>query len=118
MGSVNLKFESGAIGTIHSGCLILQGFRLGLEVICKDFALELDGNTLRLQYADRKENFTFENDPYVDEDRAFVEALKSGRGDGILSSYQDAVRTLAVTLAANRSAEEGRPVSVEEMFAG
>jgi predicted dehydrogenase len=117
VGAVNLKFENGAIGAIHSTCLIEQDFRLGLDVICKDFALQLEGNRLRLSQPSGKEEIVFQNDPYLEEDRVFVEAVKSGRRDGILSPYDDAVKTLAVTLAANRSAEEGRPVKVEEMFA-
>jgi len=117
VGSVGLKFENGAVGTIHSTCLLEQGYRVGLDVFCKDFILSLNGNGLSLSQPGKKKELTFSNDPYFDEDRAFIDAIKSGRREGVLSDYQDGVKTLAATLAANRSAEAGRPVRIAEMFA-
>ena len=48
---------------------------------------------------------------------AFVQAVASGERALLRSPYADAVRTLAVTLAANRSAEQGgRLVPVAELL--
>ncbi|HXF64059.1 MAG TPA: hypothetical protein VNK95_20705, partial [Caldilineaceae bacterium] len=49
--------------------------------------------------------------------RVFIEAARQGRQDGILSSYADAARTLAVTLACQRSAEIGQPIELAEFMA-
>jgi len=117
VGTVGLQFDNGAVGTIQSSCIVEQGFKAGLELVCKDLTLELDSsNRLRTIEPGRKEELSFSNECYLDEDKAFIEAVKSGRRQGILSSYQDALRTLGVTLAANRSAEAGRPVSLEEIL--
>jgi len=116
VGTVGLRFENGAIGSIHSGCLVEHGFRVGLDLFCKDFVLILEANRLCVSEPGRKEELTFGNDPKLDEERVFIEAVKSGNREGILSPYWEGVKTLAVTLAANRSAEEGRPVKIEEMF--
>lgn len=46
-------------------------------------------------------------------DDIFVQAVKTGNRSLIQSDYEEAVRTLAVTLAAADSAEQGKPVSLE-----
>ena len=46
-------------------------------------------------------------------DEVFVEAVKTKNPGLIKSPYEDAMKTLAVTLAMNESADEGRPVRVE-----
>ncbi len=48
----------------------------------------------------------------LDEDTAFVQAVKSGKRAAIKSNYADALKTLAVTLAANQSAKTGKTVKV------
>ena len=45
----------------------------------------------------------------VDIDEVFINAVRKGDGGDILCGYEDAVRSLDVSLAANRSAETGRP---------
>ncbi len=117
VSSVNLRFENGAVGALQSTCVLGPGqYRVEMELFCKELSLELDGDNLLLGYPRRKEEITLPNDAYFDEDQAFIEAVKSGKREGILCPYEDGVKTLAVSLAANRSAEEGRPVKVKEMF--
>lgn len=45
---------------------------------------------------------------------AFVDSVRTGKPDGVLSTYDDALATLAVTLAANESARSGRVVRVAD----
>lgn len=118
VGTVSLQFESGAVGTIQSSCIVEQEFRARLEVVCKGLSLEIEGNRLRITEPGRKEELFFDNDYYLDEDKAFIAAVKSGNPAGVMSPYSDALKTLAVTLAANRSAVEGRPVKVAELLTG
>ena len=51
-------------------------------------------------------------DPLLEESRGFVEAVGQGRPELVLSSYESGVRTLAVTLAADRSERTGQPFDV------
>ncbi|MDR3692444.1 MAG: Gfo/Idh/MocA family oxidoreductase [Fimbriimonas sp.] len=46
------------------------------------------------------------------EDAAFIEAVRTGDRSGIRSTYGDGVKTSLVSLAANRSLETGKPVSL------
>ncbi|MDQ1328081.1 MAG: Gfo/Idh/MocA family oxidoreductase, partial [Candidatus Poribacteria bacterium] len=41
-------------------------------------------------------------------DRVFVDAVKSGDGSKIRSPYSDAIKTLALTLAMNKSGKSGK----------
>ena len=43
-------------------------------------------------------------------DKAFIKAVMTGSTEGVRSTYPDAVKSLAVTLAANESIETGQPV--------
>lgn len=52
--------------------------------------------------------------PTIDE--VFVEAVRSGDASSVLSPYSDAVKTLAISLAANRSAQENRPIDVSSIL--
>jgi hypothetical protein len=49
-------------------------------------------------------------DPGID--RVFVDAVKSGDGSKIRSPYSDAIKTLALTLAMNRSGKSGKVEAV------
>ena len=45
-------------------------------------------------------------------DRTFIDAVITGDASKIRSSYADAFKSLALTLACNQSIAEGKPVSV------
>lgn len=51
--------------------------------------------------------------PSIDE--VFVDAIRSGVASEILSPYSDAVKSLAISLAAIQSSETGKPVSISSM---
>jgi myo-inositol 2-dehydrogenase / D-chiro-inositol 1-dehydrogenase len=48
--------------------------------------------------------------------KAFIEAARTGHQGAILSDFADATRTLAVTLACQRSAEQGTPILLAEFM--
>jgi len=112
VGVCNLRFKNGALGNISNTCITRAGGRVGLTVYCKDFVVDLEGGRLKVVEPERSESFDPQVDPYEVEDRVFVEAVRTKDPSGIRSPYADALRTLKVTLAANESAREGRPVRV------
>lgn len=110
--AVTLTFDSGVVATIFSAnCLDLY-YKVGLEILAKGLVVEVAPDEVRFIRATSREHHRSSNDPYVDELKAFLTAVRTGRRDGVRSSYSDAVRTLAVTLAANRSMRTGRPVAL------
>ena len=46
------------------------------------------------------------------EDRIFIDAVKSGRPDSILATYEDGLKTTAVSWAVNQSIESGEVVKI------
>ena len=51
-------------------------------------------------------------------DRTYIEAVIKGDGSAIRSPYRDALKSLAFTLACNKSMETGMPVKIDDMLAG
>jgi len=110
VGKVTLKFESGAIANISSSCI--APYRVGLDIITKDEVISISGHGLTTIKRGERSNQSFSDNPYLKQDQAFLEAVKSKDPSKILSSYSDAVKTLRVTLAANESAAKGEPVKL------
>lgn len=115
VGTTTLLFESGAVGTITNCCHLKMGFRVGLDVIACDATASINPGQLVLRSAEGTEDLKLEGDATLAEDTAFVRAVASGDSSGIRSSYSDAVRTLAVSLAANLAAAEHRVVELAEL---
>jgi len=108
----NLVFASGTIASITSACMLSAGGGVGLDFYLQDQVLRLDGRSLTVEKPGGKEILNLGNNPTLDEDTAFIQAVKSGEGAAIRSDYADAVQTLKLTLAATRSALEGGVVEL------
>ncbi|MCD6351877.1 MAG: Gfo/Idh/MocA family oxidoreductase [Armatimonadetes bacterium] len=115
VGTMTLYFESGAVGTISNCCHLKMGFRVGIDIVACDTVVSINGNRLTLKTEEGTEDEQLEGDPTLAEDLAFVQAVATGDTSGIRSDYSDAVRTLAVSLAANLSAEEKRVVEIAQI---
>ena len=81
------------------------------ESVCEK-VLRLTGRTLTVEGQESREEIELGNDPTETEDAAFIRAVATGDRSLIRSDYEDAVRSLALTLAATRSALEGRIVEL------
>ncbi len=107
--SINLKFKSGAIGSLTSTCTFRNGGGTGLmSFVMKDMRAEFGAEGLVVRPESAADPGPVHPDA-GDIDEVFVDAIRKGDGSAILSDYEDGVRSLDVTLAANRSADSGRP---------
>lgn len=111
-----LFFENGAIGTITSACMISMGYKTGLDLFAKDFIAEYNYSTLRIRSKGDSQEFQNDNNMYLEEDLAFIEAVRTGDRSNVRSDYADGVKTLEVSLLA-REAFENRTV-LETTFRG
>ena len=111
--ALTAEFASGAIGHFAATCMINGIRETGISIVVKDAIFDLHGNALNIRRADETRTVLHRNNAYLDEDRAFIEAVQSGRRSGIKCTYADALKTLRVTLAANQSAQSGRPVKIK-----
>jgi predicted dehydrogenase len=114
------RFENGAIGSLTHAALLhgkkyeseLEIWGDGLRVVLQDpyGACRL---LIRRPHCDETEvegGFS-QDDPYLTEDAAFLDAVRSGDVAGIRSSYADAFRTHEFTWAIRRASRGGRQVS-------
>lgn len=120
---VNARFESGALASFATGCFPLGGHPespgggIGLSLSSRNHRIALTGwgyeGTIHSDEEDR-ELIPSEENIFITQNKAFLEAVSSGDDSNILSSYEDGLKTLAVTLAANESArnQNGAPVKV------
>jgi predicted dehydrogenase len=134
--SVNaLRFASGALGCVSTGCYALTGAAYDSKITFSAKDARLDHYIIeRVRIYGNRENqpetggLIFSGDgamrfggSAVQElpddgnagrlcDRTFVDAVLTGDASKIRSPYADAVKTLALTLACNRSMAERKPV--------
>lgn len=107
------KFTSGAIGSLNHGAL-LHGVRYesefevwgdGLRLLLRDpydkciLEYRLPGSEVNVEE-------TFDDDPYYNEDEAFLKALLEKKCDFIQSSYADAFKTYELTWKIRLKSEE------------
>ncbi len=115
VGTVNLRFESGAVGNITNSC-VPPGWKNGLVVIGDNKTVIFDQSNFELRTAAGTETRTFQPiAAHFRESEVFVNAVATGDASGILSDYSDGVKSLAVSIAANMSAESGEPVLMADV---
>lgn len=111
--ALTLEFASGAIGTMTTTAILGAVGIVGLDLMAHNTFYQLRGNALDTQLqGGESQSFQGSNDAMLDEDRTFVQAVKTGKRLGIKSTYNDGLKTLAVTLAASQSAKSGKPVKL------
>ncbi|MDA0709567.1 MAG: Gfo/Idh/MocA family oxidoreductase [bacterium] len=106
--AVTMKFESGAVGTLSSTCALREGGGAsGIDIVMRDMRATVwaEGVTVFPKGADDPGPIP-EN---ADIDEVFMNAIRTGDGSGILSDLEEGIRSLDVSLAANKSAETGQP---------
>jgi len=108
--------SSGALAS-HCHCWGCNRWLDEMEVTGADFSFVVDLNGQRLYGTNRGEEVVWENavNGYAAEQRAWLNAIHSGDRSPIRSSHADAVKSLDLCLAANRSTESGLPERVESM---
>jgi predicted dehydrogenase len=115
VGCVSLYFENGIVGSISNTCILDFGYKVGLVIVCKNLVIEHSGGKLRIVRKGEIEEISNQNDDVYEEDRIFIEAVKTKNQNIIKSDYSDALKTFSATIAMNISAEEKREVFLSEL---
>lgn len=110
--SVTLVFESGLVGTIYSACFLSCGEKVGMSIYFKDRVIEYDGG-IKITEPNQEVKISSSIDAGLIEDQVFIEAVKTKDASRIRSTYSDALKTLALTLAADESMRTGRVVEIK-----
>jgi len=100
----NLRFESGAVGNINSSCVSGSEDGFSAEFIGDDLYVKcvMDAK-LRARVGGEEIEFEGEERGYFRQVEHFMKAVETKDQSLVRSDYDDALRTLAVTVAANRS---------------
>ncbi|WP_098742865.1 Gfo/Idh/MocA family oxidoreductase [Paenibacillus sp. EZ-K15] len=114
VGTATLKLRSGAVATISNTCMLPESDKVGLAIYTEQGVIDIQPDKLIVKEKGRLTDIRNAANPYLRENEAFIHALRTGDASGILSTYEDAVKTMEVTYAALRSAETGIPVKVGE----
>lgn len=113
--AVSVYFENGVFGTIFSGCFLKMQGKAGMDFYFIDKVVEYtERQKVKINYGNKIEEI-FENTSMIiyKEDRAFIEAVKTKNPSLIRSSYEDGLKTLRFTSAANRAIETGKTEKVK-----
>ena len=109
--AVVLEFRNGATGYFSTSCALTRGgYHSAVEIVLRDMMLRVGQQITVIPEGAA----TIELPPAgMSIDEAFIHAIRTGDRSVIRSDYYDALKTTEVTLAANKSAETGRPVAAK-----
>ncbi|MEX3615585.1 Gfo/Idh/MocA family protein [Paenibacillus glucanolyticus] len=113
VGAIQFVLNSGAVGHMQTG-FIQFDHRSGIEIMGRDFRVVLDGTTLSIADKEKEVVYRSKTDFYKDLTTALIDAIRNQDPSLVLASYEDGFKTLEVTLAANESAETGKPVLIQQ----
>lgn len=106
--TVNLRFKSGAVGSVVSTCIARAPEGYAVEFSGKDVFVRLLFDDQLTGWMDGEPlDYTGDEEGYRRQVEVFLRAVKEKNQNLIRSSFEDAVRTLAVTVAATRALETG-----------
>ena len=113
--SVSLQFASGAVGSLTATWAYAGDWSNAniLDLLYEGELLNWNPSRVLVQ---EDGEWVDKTEPSPTIDAVFVDAVRSGDASSILSPYSDAVKTLAISLAANRSAQEDRPIAISEIL--
>lgn len=123
VNACTIRFVNGAPGIIGNSCAAPAGAAVFpphlVHVVARDMLLSVNESRTVIRHADgESEEIQSQVDDNLEMNRTFIQAVGTGNQAGIRSPYDDALRTLAVTLACQRSAETGQPIPLEAFLQG
>jgi len=113
VGAIQFVLESGAVGHLQTG-FIQFDHRTGIEIMGRDYRLVVDGTTLSIVDKEKEIVYRSKADFYKNLTNALIDAIRNNDPSLVLASYEDGLKTLEATLAANESAESGQPVILQK----
>ena len=113
--TVAIRFQNGGIASLMSSVSSNAGGGVRLHVHSLTTNYDFSGWEHSLvigQKGAEPEEIKGEDNIFGIEDAAFLQAVRTGDASGVLSTYPDAAKTLAISVAASQSIATGKPVAV------
>ena len=111
--SAVIKFKSGVVANIYTGCYVRAGggMQSGMNIYCADATLEYALRSwLKIRDVNGEQYYERGDEQTGIQDRIFLNAVLTGDRSGILADYEEAVKSLKLTLACNESIETGKTI--------
>ncbi|HUT34746.1 MAG TPA: Gfo/Idh/MocA family oxidoreductase [Planctomycetota bacterium] len=114
LSAATLVLQSGLVATVYSACCLKAGGKVGMDIFCTDARIEyVERASVTVREASRTEEFRNVADYGQAIDEAFIGAIRTkGKENKVLSPYADACKSLALSLAVDRSLATGQPVEL------
>lgn len=112
----SVRFQSGAIGSFASTCLLGWPHRIGLHLFGEGLAIELSEWEIMIDRGKGRPVRQAEGDAFLREDRAFIDAVQ-GKENRIRAPYAEALKTHRLACAAATAARQGGSISLGEQEA-
>ncbi|MEI7903364.1 MAG: hypothetical protein WCK89_24250, partial [bacterium] len=101
--SVTMRMKIGATATITSSCVCNHGGGVALTIVTPEATVAFSGGTMAVKEGGKTTEYHSRVNMYEEEDKVFIEAVRTGKRTKIKSPYSDALKSFLVTLAANES---------------
>lgn len=112
VSTASLRFDTGAIGTIASTCLLNWPHRIGLHLFSEGMAIELSEFDLMIDVGNGRPVRRAEGNAFWREDRDFIDAVL-GRENRIRVPYAEALKTHRLTMSAMNSINQKRGLNID-----
>ncbi|HOX37400.1 MAG TPA: Gfo/Idh/MocA family oxidoreductase [Candidatus Brocadiia bacterium] len=115
--TVAVRMKSGAVANIMSAWVCRAGGGVFLSLFSPNYRIDFSGwnHDVKIYHADglHVEDIKGETNIFEIEDRAWINAVKAGKLNGVMSDYEDGLKSLILCDAANVSMSTRRPVKVK-----
>ena len=112
--SATMEHESGLVSHVSTSCAS-ESSKFGIEIVADGATLTVRQHDISGTVDGEEIDEKFDQNPYVEEVEAFVEAVETRDPASIRSPYADATKSLALTLAVNESIDSGEPTVPEDI---
>lgn len=92
-----LQFDKGAIGVFTATCLLERAAAINVQLVCEGMLITITQKNVIFDTGREFREINVSEDPFVRENRAFIEAVRCNDCSLIFSSYEDALYTHQLT---------------------
>ncbi len=91
-----LNFVAGFPGVFSASCLLGNQAEVYVKLVCEGALITITQTGVAYETGKEKREVRLGNDPFLDEDRIFIQAIQQDNPSLLLSSYEDALKTHAL----------------------
>jgi myo-inositol 2-dehydrogenase / D-chiro-inositol 1-dehydrogenase len=88
-----LKFAAGPVGVFSATCLLAGSADVRLQLICEGIAINITLNQITCDYGHERHEFKTRVNSYLNQNRAFIEAVRQQNPSLVYCTYADALET-------------------------